>query len=85
MKHDQTERRLLQAAERTVAELERKRAAADTAYGLTGHPRHERERFLLDATLDRARQIRRLREKDLKAAEERGTPIVSKEHDEGTE
>jgi hypothetical protein len=80
-KADQSERRWFQAADRTVKELERKRASADTAYRLTGHPKHERERFLLDTTLDQARQIRRMREKELRRAEVEGSAPTPTEED----
>ncbi len=84
-KADQSERRWFQAADRTVKELERKRAAADAAYQLTGHRKHERERFLLDTTLDQARQIRRMREKDLRRAEGGVAGATPEEEHEGPE
>lgn len=85
-KADQSERRWFSAADKTVKELERKRAAADTAYRLTGDRRHERERFLLDETLGQAREIRRRREKELRRAEARGgRPPPKEEEHEGSE
>ncbi len=78
-KADQSERRWFQAADQTVKELERKRAAADAAYRLTGHSKHERDRFLLDEKLSRARQIRRMREKELRRAEAGLPPPSPKE------
>jgi hypothetical protein len=79
MKHlDQSSARWHSAAKRTVAELKKRKAGELALYHATRDKRYELKAWLTEQTLDHARQVLKMREKELRGEWQ---PVVAEAQD----